>query len=121
VLALGLLLGTAAPAQAEIIGIGRATGSGDFASAIAQGDVDEPRALFVRVKSTPSQGIFVSWIVTCTRGNDIRLTDGDYDTTTPDYRQIRIPFRRTPDDCDVTAGGFLDEGGRVTVILYARV
>jgi hypothetical protein len=40
---------------------------------------------------------------------------------TPDQRQIRVPFRSTPDDCDVSVLGALDDSGRIVVIPLARV
>lgn len=119
-LALAVTLATATPAQAAIRVVDRQRARGDFAVTTASGSVDEPRRLWVKVNARPNQGVSVSWVVTCTRGFGAGSRDGDFDATTPVRRAVRMNYRM-PDSCTFAASAQLDDSGRLTVTLLARV
>jgi hypothetical protein len=41
------------------------TASGDYAVAVSSGSVDDPKAIFVQVKSRPAQSVSGAWTVVC--------------------------------------------------------
>src|SRR5262245_17985143 len=93
-LALAIALGTASPASAAIRVVDRARARGDIAVASANGNVDEPRRLWVKVKAQPNQGVQVAWSLDCSQGNRDEFMDGDFVATTPATRKVRMPLAR---------------------------
>jgi hypothetical protein len=115
-----VIISTAVPAEATVRVVDRARARGDFAVAVASGSVDNPRRLWVKVKAQSNQGVYVAWTVVCSRGSGAGSRDGDFNATTPLRRRLRTPYRQ-PDSCSFSASAQLDESGRLTVILLARV
>ena len=119
-LALGILVGTALPAQASIVRIDRARARGDYATTIADGDVNNPRRIWVTIKARPNQHADGNYTMTCSKGPGAGSKDGKYSGTTPYRRVLKMPYRR-PDECSVAALGSLGDSGTIIVILTARV
>jgi hypothetical protein len=61
VLTLLLVATAASEASAEIRRIGRCRARGDFAICVADGSVDNPSGMWVRVKALPNQSVSGSW------------------------------------------------------------
>jgi hypothetical protein len=120
VVALGLVAGTAAPANATTKVIDRQTARGDYAVVVASGSVDNPNALFVKVKARPNQHVSVSWNDVCSKGYGAGSKDGSFSGVTPIKRRIKMPYT-DPDSCSFAASGQLDNSGKIIVILLARV
>lgn len=99
--------------------IGKASASGDYAIAIASGDVDNPAQIRVRVTSNRRQVISVHWTVVCSRGFGAGSKSGSFERrTTRVTRRLRLPMRN-PDSCTASASGSLERGGRVKVVLLS--
>lgn len=118
--ALAFAVGTASPAVAAIQVVDRARARGGYATATATGSVDEPRRLWVKVNARPNQRVVVIWSVECSRGGSVGSRDGDFIATTPVKRLVRMNYRR-PDSCTFAATVVLNDSGRLTVTLLARV
>lgn len=108
---------TAAPLKERVFG--KATASGDYAIAIASGNVDRPRAILVRVTATPRQTVGVNWTVVCSKGFGAGSKSGAFKARAPVTRPVKLPMRQ-PDNCTASAGGSLDGSGRVVVSLIGR-
>ena len=119
-----VMLLNATPASARTIEIdrARARSSGGFASAQAQGSVDDPKALIVEVISRPTnQPVRVLWNVFCGRGSEADARAGEFNVRTKVRKKLRMPYA-DPDGCSFAATVALIDGtGRITVILLARV
>ena len=120
VLTLLLVATAASEASADIRRIGRCRARGDFAICVADGSVDNPSRMWVKVKALPNQSVSGSWTVVCSRGSGAGSRDGNFSGQTPLKRRIRMPYTN-PDNCSVGASGQLSHGGRIVVILLARV
>jgi len=96
--------------------IGQQTASGDSATALASGTAKHPRALYVRVRATPSQRVSVSWSMTCSKGLGAGSRSGDFTAYTPVTRRMPFPTRK-PDSCSVSATAQLDDSGTIKVAL----
>jgi hypothetical protein len=118
-LAASLVLAVDSPASARVIVIDKARARGDFATAVASGNVRKPKRLWVKVKSRPHQRATGSYSVVCTKGSGAGSRSGNFSGRTPFRRRLRKPYRR-PDSCTVAASAQLKRGGRLTVILLAR-
>jgi hypothetical protein len=94
------------------------TASGDYAIAVVGGNVDRPRAIYVKVKARPAQRVDVAWLAVCSKGYGAGSKDGDLTGRTPLVRRIRLPYDR-PDSCTASASAQLADGGFVKVQLYA--
>jgi hypothetical protein len=117
-LATALLAG---PALADVIVVDRAVGRGDYAVAVASGNVDRPRRLWVEVRARPNQRVDVDWVTVCSRGSGAGSRDGSFSGITPIRRRIRMSYRR-PDGCTVSASAQLSgPGRRIVVVILARV
>jgi hypothetical protein len=103
----------AAPAKGTPPGtvVDRASASGQFAVASAQGTVRRPRALYVRLVGGVESGTI---IVGCARGSS--ASANTYTRTRPGTFGIPIRPRRA-DVCEVTAG--VGGSGRVVVEIRA--
>lgn len=89
---------------------------GDFAIASADGSIDDPTNLRVKVTATPPQKASVTYTVTCTKGTGVGSEDDQFEATTPIKRTLKLP-QADPDDCIVAANAQLDEGGKVNIAL----
>jgi hypothetical protein len=116
----GAILLAAAPASAGTIVVDRA--NGDFATATANGNVREPKALFVKVKTNPTnKRVHVTWSVFCYQPGGSDSSSGDFSGRTTVYRQVRMPFAN-PGNCGFSATARLGAGtAHLTVVLLARV
>jgi hypothetical protein len=99
--------------------IAQETANGEYAIAAAAGDADQPRALFLRVKSRPKQTVSGSWLIVCSRGSGAGSKSGDFEGKTTLVRKLRMPYKK-PSSCTVSASAQLDEGGFLKVQLYAK-
>jgi hypothetical protein len=117
----GMLL-VAAPASARIIVVDRDRAHGDNVFVNASGDVNDPEALFVKVKSRPTnQRVRVIWNVVCHRPSGSSSTSGDFYRRTTVYERVRMPFAN-PESCGFAATVQRTGGsGRLTLVLLARV
>lgn len=94
------------------------TASGDYAIAVASGNVDDPAAIYVRVKSRPSQSLSGAWTVVCSKGTGAGSKSGEIHGTAPLTRTLRLPMGN-PDSCTASANAQLSDGGFVKVQLSA--
>jgi hypothetical protein len=114
------MLLAAPPANARSIVVDRA--NGDYATATANGDVRDPKALFVKVKTNPTnKRVHVTWSVFCYRPGGSGSSSGDFSGRTSMYKQVRMPFAN-PGNCGFSATARLSAGSaHLTVVLLARV
>jgi hypothetical protein len=91
---------------------------GTRARANAEGIVNRPVAVAVRVSSAPRQRVDVSWGLSCpkTEGGKDKGTGGSYTTTAPNVRALRLPHREIA-FCAVRGEVRLTGKGRVKVTL----
>jgi len=84
----------------------------------AEGIINRPAAVAVRVSAAPSQRVVVSWGLSCPKsaGGTARATGGGYVTTAPNVRALRLP-RREIAFCAVRGEARLTGKGRVKVTL----
>jgi len=108
------------PAWADTKRIGKATARGDYATTIADGDVNNPTAIWVKIKARPNQKADGNWSMVCDKGVGAGSKSGSYSGTTPYVRRLKMPYSR-PDSCIVSALGSLSNSGKIIVILLARV
>lgn len=107
-------------ASAKIIVIDREKARGEFQYAQAAGAVDDPKRIWVKVKSRPRQEADGVWNMHCEKGYGSGATDGHHSGSTPYRRRLRMPYRR-PDSCNVVANAQLSDSGLIIVVLLARV
>jgi hypothetical protein len=93
---------------------------GRHAKATAQGIVERPIAVAVRVSAAPRQRVSVAWGLSCpkTDDGDAKGTGGTYATTPPNVRALRLP-RHAIAFCAVRGEARLSRSGRVKVTLLA--
>lgn len=118
-MAISIVLAADSPAVAQKVTIDKARARGDYAIAIASGNVNKPKRLWVKVKSRPRQRASGSYTVVCTKGSGAGSKSGNFRGRTIFKRPLKKPYRR-PDSCTVSASAQLKKGGRLTVILIAR-
>ena len=94
------------------------TGSGDYAVAVAAGNVDDPAAIYVTVKSRPTQLVSGAWTVVCSKGFGAGSKSGKIHGTTSLTRALKLPMGN-PDSCTASADAQLSDGGVVKVLLSA--
>lgn len=108
-------------ASARIVVIDRGKARGDDTVAQANGSIDDPKRIWVKVKSRPRQEADGVWNMICSRGSFAESTDGQHSGSTPYRRRLRMPYRR-PDRCSVAANAHRDSSsGLIVVVLLARV
>jgi hypothetical protein len=115
-----LVAALAQTARAEIVVIDRGRAVGPQALGSASGSVHNPKRIWMKVKSRPSQRIDASWSMVCSHGSLPGTRDGDFSGRTPIKRRLGMPFRR-PDSCSVASRAQLTDTGRIFVVLLARV
>ncbi len=115
-----VLIALEAPASADVKRIDRATARGDYAITTASGSVDNPTAIWVKIKARPNQKAGGNWNMVCSKGSGAGSKSGNYSGVTPFVRKLKMPYSR-PDSCTVAALGSLSKGGKIIVILLARV
>jgi len=96
--------------------IGRASASGDYAIALADGQATKPRAILIRVLARPNQSVSGNWTMVCSKGFGAGSKSGRFAARTPLTRRLRMPMSR-PDDCSVSGSAQLKRSGRITVLL----
>jgi hypothetical protein len=99
------------------IGQGRAKGA--FAIAVTSADANHPRAMFMRVKSSPRQAAIAQYQVVCVKGFSGAPTHGTFNGRTPLVRRLRLPFSE-PRTCSSIAVAQLRGGGFLTVQIFAK-
>jgi hypothetical protein len=113
-----VLVGASAAAEAERV-IGRKSTTGDFAIAAASGSINRPALVRIRVVSTPSQPVQVTWKLRCTKGKGAATRQGQFRASTPAMRRPLFPMAK-PSRCSLSASAQLERQGTVTVTLFAR-
>ncbi len=118
----GAVLFAAAPASARIIVLDRDRTHGDNALVNAEGEVNDPEALFVKVKTRPTnQRVRVIWNAFCDIPSGFSSTSGNFYRRTTVYERVRMPFAN-PTHCRLTASVQRTVGsGRLILVLLARV
>ena len=101
-------------------GIGHCRAQGGYATCVAAGSVNHPKALFVKVGSSPSQHVTVYWSTVCTKNSGAGSKSGHFSATTPVLRKIRMAYT-APDSCTVSADAQLSKKGSIWVVLKAKV
>jgi hypothetical protein len=94
------------------------TANGEYAIAVAAGNVDHPKAIYLRVKSRPHQKVQGSWTVICSRGYGAGSKSGDFEGQTTLDRKLKMSYRN-PSSCTASAAAQLSDGGFIKVQLYA--
>ena len=92
--------------------------NGEYAIAVAAGNVDRPHAIYLRVQSRPHQRASGAWTMTCSKGFGAGSKSGQLRGVTPFVRKLRMPYKR-PSSCTASASAQLSSGGFVKVQLYA--
>jgi hypothetical protein len=114
----------ASPAPARVdnqtVRIGSCRSSGDFATCVASGSVNNPLYIRVHVKASPDQHVSGDWSMVCSKGSGAGSTQGTVSGTTPRAKRLRMPFAN-PDSCSVAADAQLSGGGSIHVYLTARI
>jgi hypothetical protein len=105
-----------APPKRVTIDVARTVGN--HARANAEGIVDRPAAVAIRVSSAPPQRVVVTWGLSCPKTEDgkDRGTGGSYATRPPNVRALRLPRRKIA-FCAVRGEARLSRKGRVKVTL----
>jgi hypothetical protein len=118
----GGMLFAATPASARTIVVGRDRTTGDNVSVNAVGDAHDPEALFVKVKTRPTdQRVRVIWNVFCSNPSGSSSTSGSFYRRTTVYERVRMPYAN-PDFCRLTATVQRTVGGgSLILVLLARV
>ena len=118
----GAVLFAAAPASARDIVLDRDRTSGDNAFVNADGEVNDPKALFVKVKTRPTnQRVRVIWNAFCDIPSGFSRTSGSFYRRTNVYERVRMPFAN-PTHCRLTATVQRTVGsGSLILVLLARV
>jgi hypothetical protein len=104
----------------KTIRIGSCRSSGDFATCIASGSVNNPLYIRAHVKASPNQIETGNWNMVCSKGTGAGSSSGSINGTTPRVKKLRMPMPH-PDSCDVAVGGQLSGGGSIFVYITARV
>ena len=94
----------------------KGSAAGDYAIAQASGSRDNPGTVRVRVVSSPSQSVEVSWELVCTRGTAVGSKSGQFKATTPINRALKKPMSKV-DNCTGSANAQLSGSGRLTLRL----
>lgn len=118
----GAVLFAAAPASARIVVLDRDRTTGDNAFVNADGEVNDPEALFVKVKTRPTnQRVRVIWNAFCDIPSGFSSTSGSFYRRTTVYERVKMPFAN-PTHCRLTATVQRSVGGgRLILVLLARV
>ncbi len=112
------------PKQAPVVRTGtldEARREGRLAVAQARGTILGPTRVRIRVSAAPKQTVSVNWQLGCYRDRRARVGKGQYRTTAPDVRAVRIPMR-SPKSCIATASGQLtdpDRPGRIKIAIVS--
>jgi hypothetical protein len=118
----GAVVFAAAPASARMVVLDRDRTTGDNAFVNADGEVNDPNALFVKVKTRPTnQRVRVIWNVFCDIPSGFSRTSGSFYRRTTVYERVRMPFAN-PTHCRLTATVQRTVGtGPLVLVLLARV
>lgn len=103
------------------ITFGQKSATGESALAQAQGTIDNPEIVRLRVVADPPQNASVSYTLICVVNGKAGGDSGQFSASTPIDREIKIPGGK-PSDCNVSANAQLEVGrsGKVTMKLRGR-
>ncbi len=108
---------TTTQAVSTAVTIGKASATGDFAVAQADGSIKNPKRISLVVTAVPDQQVDVSYNVTCTTDTPRAKTfSDDFSAKTPVERKIDVPST-TPEACDLAANAQLEGKGELRVQL----
>lgn len=114
---------TSKPAKPAKPGItfGQQSASGEAAVAQAQGIIDKPEIIRLRVIAQPPQNVNVSYTLLCTKKGKTGGDTRQFSASTPIDREVEIPNGK-PTKCNVSANAQLEFGkrGKVTMKLRGR-
>ncbi len=99
------------------IDTGRATGT--FAVAQANGAIDNPGRLAIRISAAPKRKTTIIWNMTCNQGSTARASRGRYTVTPLNTRNLELPLQKA-DICAFAANAQLSGRGRIKVTLLGR-
>jgi hypothetical protein len=115
---------SASPAHVRVdnktVRLGSCRSSGDFATCIASGSVNNPLYIRAHVDASPNQSETGNWNMVCSKGTSAGSTSGTISGHTPRVKRLRMPFSN-PDSCDVAVSGGLNGNGSIFVYITARV
>lgn len=111
---------TSKPAKPGIT-FGQQSASGEAAVAQAQGIIDNPEIIRLRVIAQPPQNANVSYTLLCTTKGKTGGDTRQFSASTPIDREVEIPNGK-PTKCNVSANAQLEFGqrGKVTMKLRGR-
>lgn len=113
--------GDATPKPAKPgITFGQQSASGEAALAQAQGIIDNPEIIRLRVVAEPPQNATVSYTLICTTKGKAGGDSRQFSASTPIDREVEINGK--PTECNVSANAQLEVGkrGKVTMKLRGR-
>ena len=93
--------------------------NGDFAVAVASGNVRHPHKIFAKVTSHPARGVDGAWTVVCSRGFGAGSRSGNLGGHTPLIKRLSQPYAN-PDTCTASADAQLRDTGSVRVSLFYK-
>lgn len=94
------------------------TANGEYAVAVAAGNTDDPSAIYLQVKSRPTQKVSGAWTVVCSKGYGAGSKSGNFKGTTTMVRKLKMSYAN-PSSCTASASAQLSNGGFLKVQLYA--
>jgi len=91
---------------------------GRNARVVADGIIDRPAAVAIRVSAAPKQRVIVTWGLSCPKTADgtAKASGGSYAATPPNVKALRLPRRKIA-FCAVRGEARLSRRGRVKVTL----
>jgi hypothetical protein len=98
--------------------VARETANGSYSIASLTVTVENPGALWIRVKARPNQSVTANWDIFCQSGDEFTSRGSSTEGRTPLLRRIHIP-QRFPDSCDISALAQLGGSGSITLIFLA--
>ncbi len=104
--------GTPAEPAAKVIDTGR--GSGEFATAAADGRIPKATVIKLKVTPEPAQQTQVSWTTTCSKGRKANSANGDYEISKPATTALPKP-KKGRTSCLVAVNAQLLGPGKLTI------
>ncbi len=96
----------------KVIDTGR--GSGEFATAAADGRIKKTTVIKVKVTPEPAQKTQVSWTTTCSKGRKANSANGDYEISKPATTALPKP-KKGRTSCLVAVNAQLLGPGKLTI------
>jgi len=104
--------GTPAEPATKVIDTGR--GSGEFATAAADGRIPKTTVIKLKVTPEPAQKTQVSWTTTCSKGRKANSDNGDYEISKPATTALPKP-KKGRTSCLVAVNAQLLGPGKLTI------